>query len=186
MAQLEGCRRGPVPRGFTRTQRGRRRRDTKGVGALISAPGARLVALHRPASIRTAYFRSPHPPDARFHERPSDRGCSAFDASARRLVNPSLFPTPTTRSSLSLDLLHVFAMNRLPKFGVDRFNLGDRLSSSLTAVSMNAGSLSRWLGIEPRIFVSCKFVTAFKRIQKFHFNTVAIPEAADDFYGDLP
>ena len=71
-------RRIPVAREFTRpTRRGRRRRrSTKGAGALISAPGTRLVALHRPASIRTAYFRPP------FYARPSAASVSAAAAAA--------------------------------------------------------------------------------------------------------
>lgn len=78
--------------GFMRRTRRRQRRGTKGAGTLISAPGARLVALHRPASIRTAYFRSPfcalasstppQPPPLgyRFHERRSHPTTVAFDA----------------------------------------------------------------------------------------------------------
>lgn len=102
-------------RGFTRwTRRGRQRRGTRGAGALISAPGTRLVALHRPASIRTAYFRSPSfspppPPASRFHERPSDEAAalaSTLYASTRQLSSsplffPSLYPPTTTRFLIS-------------------------------------------------------------------------------------
>ena len=81
----------PAARGFTRqARRGRRRRrrGTKGVGALISAPGARLVALHRPASIRTAYFRSP------FYARLSTASAAAAAAAATAAAG-TLFPWTT-------------------------------------------------------------------------------------------